>query len=53
MNIAGVDRVLNAESLQPLIDALLVRDEQERLEYFLDSLEQKRKAADKISPNRK
>ena len=48
VNISGVERVLNAESLSPIIDALLVADEQDRLEFFLDSLEQKRKDADKI-----
>ena len=48
VNIAGVERVLNAESLSSIIDALLVADEQDRLEYFLDSLEAKRKDATKI-----
>lgn len=48
LNVSGVERVLNAESLDPIIDALTIADEQERLEYFLDSLEQKRKDAIKI-----
>lgn len=41
-NIAGVERVLNADSLPPIIDALTVADERERLEFFLESLERKR-----------
>ena len=48
MNVSGVERVMNGESLSPIIDALILADEQDRLEYFLDTLEQKRKDAIKI-----
>jgi hypothetical protein len=48
LNVSSVERVLNAESLDPIIDALTVADERERLEYFLDSLDQKRKDAEMI-----
>lgn len=47
-NVSSVERVLNAESLDPIIDALTIADEQERLEFFLDSLDQKRKVAESI-----
>lgn len=48
LNVSSVERVLNAESLDPIIDALTVADERERLEYFLDSLDQKRKDAEMV-----
>lgn len=48
MNISGVERVLNAESLEPIIDSLIALDERERLEMFLESLELKRKEAARI-----
>lgn len=47
-NVSSVERVLNAESLDPIIDALTIADEQERLEFFLDSLDLKRKVAESI-----
>jgi protein subunit release factor A len=46
LNVSSVERVLNAESLDPIIDALTIADEQERLEFFLDSLDLKRKEAE-------
>jgi protein subunit release factor A len=48
LNVSSVERVLNAESLDPIIDALTIADEQERLEFFLDSLDLKRKEAEAI-----
>ena len=47
-SIAGVERVLNADSITPIIEALTVADERERLEFFLESLERKRQDALKI-----
>jgi protein subunit release factor A len=48
LNVSSVERVLNAESLDPIIEALTIADEQERLEFFLDSLDLKRKEAEAI-----
>jgi protein subunit release factor A len=48
LNVSSVERVLNAESLDPIIDALTIADEQERLELFLDSLDLKRKEAESM-----
>ena len=47
-SIAGVERVLSAESLTPIIEVLTIADERERLEFFLESLERKRVDALKI-----
>lgn len=48
MNVSGVERVLNGEYLEPIIDALILADERDSLECFLESLEQKRKDASKV-----
>lgn len=47
-SIAGVERVLSADSLTPIIEVLTIADERERLEFFLESLERKRVDALKI-----
>jgi hypothetical protein len=48
INLAGVERLLNGESLSTILDALYEADEKDRLEQFLETLELKRKTEFKV-----
>jgi peptide chain release factor 1 len=48
VSLAGVERLMNGESLTTILDALYEADEKDRLEQFLEALEVKRKTEFKV-----